>query len=580
MKKTLLLAAAFCAMTISSSAQVLNILDNVQISKVSNDGKLVYTTDMDGNAIVVNLATGDQELYEAGYDAERDLYTPRYFFGFGRGCSDSQRIVGAIDECTPGYLENGTWTALPMPAELLKPGLMSQADDITPDNKRICGVMAGASFGAMNETMVLPCYWEMQADGSYSMPIALPHPELDFTGRAPQYITARAISADGKTIVGQLTDYSGFYIFPIVYRQDAEGNWSYDMCCNDMIYNKDAQFPLVPEEPEYVNAEDYMDDAAKAAWAAALAQYDEEAAIAQEEFMNGNYEYPWPEYPEIGNYVSDKEAYQAAMDAYNTANDAYQAALNALYEMWDDPNIMYGPSFEFNTVMLSADGRYMSQAYFIEGEPDPDAWFPSMDYKTIVVDLQNGNAVTTLPTDYAPSCFLADNTLVLSSPASAYSRDSYLWKQGDTEPKSVMSYWETASPEAASMYKEEMTFDGMAGYDEEWNPIVGDKICKTGTCVATPDAKVWVGWLSADDFVGVEDWYLRTFALELGSSTGIDKNALNNVAESYVVTNMAGLTLYRGSSKAAARQAMQRGVNIFTVVKANGKTESVKINKK
>lgn len=579
MKKLLLLAAAFCAMTLTASAQVLNILDNVQISKVSNDGKLIYTTDQEGNALVVNLATGEQEYYEAGYDMERNLYTPRYFFGFGRGCSDTQRIVGALDECTPAYFENGDWKALPMPAELQKPGLMSQADDITPDNKRICGVMAHASFGVSNETMVVPCYWDLQADGTYSMPIALPCPELDFTGRAPQYVTARAISADGKTIVGQVTDYSGFYVFPIVYRQDAEGKWSYDMCCNDMIYNKDAQFPLVPEEPKWVDAEDYMDDAAKAAWAAALAQYEEEAAIAQEEFMAGNYEYPWPEYPEIGNYVSDKEAYNAAMDAYTTANDAYQEALNALYEMWDDPTIMYGPSFDFNTVMLSADGRYMSQGYLIEGEADPFAWFPSMDYYAIVVDLKNGNKVTTLPKDYTPSCFLADNTLVVATPVEGCCRDSYIWNPINGEFKSVMSYWETVSPAAAQIYKEEMTFSTVAGYDEEtWDPIEGDKVCKTGNCFATPDAKVWVGWTTADDFFGV-DWYARSYALELGNNTGIKETALNSV-ESYVVTNMAGVTLYRGSSKAAARQAMQRGVNIFTAVKANGETESVKINKK
>lgn len=580
MKKILLLASAFCAMTLSASAQVLNIIDNIQFTKVSNDGKLMYTTDMDGNALILNIETGDQDLYEAGYDAERDLYSPRYFFGFGRGCSDTQRIVGAIDECTPGYLENGTWKALPMPAELLKPGLMSQADDITPDNKRICGVKANASFGASDETMVVPCYWDLQADGTYSMPIALPCPELDFTGRAPQYITARAISADGKTIVGQLTDYSGFYVFPIVYRQDAEGKWSYDMCCNDMIYNKDAKFPEPVDEPTQVDANDYMDEAAQAAWAAALAQYDEELAIAQEEWMAGNWEYPYPDYPEIGNYVSDKEGYDAAMAIYNTKQEAFSAYIDALWELFGDPNVMYGPAFEFNTVMLSTDGRYMSQAYMVEGESDPGSWFPSMDYKTIVVDLKDGNKVTTLPTDYAPNCFLADNTLVLSAPASAYCRDSYLWKAGDEQPKSLMSYWETVSPEAAQMYKEEMTFETVAGYDEEWNPIAGDKVCKTGTCVANPTGTVWVGWLSPDDFFGVEDWYIRSFALDLNNGTGIDKNAINNVAETYVVTNMAGVTLYRGTSKVAARQAMQRGVNIFTVVKADGKQESVKVNKK
>lgn len=578
MKKTLLLAVAFCAMTISASAQVLTTLDDVQITKVSNDGKLMYTTDMDGNAMVYDLETDDIQFFEAGFDEERNLSTPRYFFGFGRGCSDTQRIVGAIDECTPGYLENGDWKALPMPAELLKPGLMSQADDITPDNKRICGVLANASFGTADQTMILPCYWDLQADGTYSMPILLPYPELDLTGRAPTYVTARCISADGKTIVGQVQDYSGFFIFPIVYRQDAEGKWSYDMCCNDMIYNKDAKFPEPVDEPKEVNPKDFMTTEKAAEWDQAMQVYSDSIDAYWEDQWTGSGEYPYPTEPNVEDYVSDVNAYNAAVDAYNTAKNAYMDYIDTLWEIFGNLSVMYGPIFEFNTVMMSPDGRYMSQGYMVEGEPDPDAWFPSMDYKTVVVDLKDGNKVTTLPTDYAPNCFLADNTLVLSAPATGFCRDSYLWKAGDEQPKSLMSYWETASPSAAQMYKEEMTVPGFGGFDEEWNPVPGDDVCKTGTCVANPNGTVWVGWMTAEDFI--VDWSMRSFALELGNTDAIDKTAMNNVAESYVVTNMAGVTIYRGSSKAAAFKAMQRGVNIFTVVKANGKTESVKITKK
>lgn len=580
MKKTLLLVAAFFAATIGAMAQAYDFFDGVQLTKVTNDGKLMFATDDQGNAMVVNRNTGDVEIYEAGFDAERELYTPRYFMGFGRAASQDNRVVGAIDECTPGYYQNGSWTALPMPAELQKPGLMSQADDITPDSKRICGVMAGAGFGAEDAIMVLPCYWEMQADGSYSMPISLPYPEKDFTGRAPQYVTARCISADGKTIVGQVVDYSGFYVFPIVYRQDAEGNWSYDMCCNDLIYNKDAQFPVVPAEPKPVDPADYMTPEKAAEYSAALLAYEEAVSAYWEEFFAGNYDLEYPTEPDVANYVTDVEGYNAAVAEYNALAEAYNTAFNQLYDMFGDPTVMYGKAFEFNTIAMSPDGRYMAQAFTEEGEPDPDSWFPKMIFKTIVVDLQNGNTFTTGPENMAPNCFLADGTLVMSTPATDYTRDSYLWKHDGTEPTRLLSYLETASPAAAQEFKENWTYQLYGNYN--WETDVqeeGETVCWTGSCIATPDAKVWVGW-QLNSFMNVEDWYLRSYYLDLSDANSINNTTLTNKVESYTVTNLAGVVLYRGADKAAARQSMAKGINIITSLKTDGTTESFKVTKK
>lgn len=580
MKKTLLFAFAFCAMALGASAQGLQLINGMSISKISNDGKIAAATDDMGNAWIFDGTTNEYTIFEAGFDELTMVSSPRYFFGFGRACDDSGRMVGAIDECTPGYYQNGEWVALPIPEEIHKPGMMSQADDITPDGKRICGVLAAAGFGS-DGTMIKPCIWDMKADGTYGDPVLLPCPELDFTGRAPQYVTARAMSADGKTIIGQVVDYSGFYLLPIVYKQNAEGEWSYDVICKNLVYNEEIEWPVIPNEPKEVDPTLYMDEASKAAYEQAVADHD--AAVDEYWAKQWAGEDPgeYPEDVDLSLYVTDAAAFNAAVEAYNAAAEAYNNAINQFFEMTGDPNIMYGHQFEFNTLCLSADGRYYGALYGVEGEPDPDDWwgFPSFDYKAVFIDLQDGNKVYECPVNNcAPTCFLADNTMVLSNPANDYTRDAYIWKLGQ-EPVSLLSYLETANPTAAQELKEEWTHTPFDGYDENWEPLPGEPVCMLGTCVASPDGTVWGGWQS-NNFMDVENWYLMGWYYDLKTTTAISNTKLDSAVKSYTVTNMAGVVLYRGADTAAARQALSRGVNIVTTLKANGETESFKVTKK
>lgn len=582
MKKLLLLAFA-CVMACGANAQeAFRFIgeDGLQFSKISNDGKIMATTDMDGNAIIYNYDTDETTIYSSDYNFETDSYSPHYFFGFGRGCADNGMMVGAIDECTPGYYQNGEWIALPVPAEVHKPGMMSQADDITPDASRICGVLAAAGFGS-DGTMVTPCIWNKNADGTYGMPVVLPYPEKDFTGRAPQYVTARCISNDGKTIVGQVTDYSGWFLFPIIYKEDAKGEWSYQMLTN-LVVNENAEWPVIPAEPKEVKPTDYMDDAHAAAYEVAVAEHDAAVDEYWQKYWSGE-EAEYPADVDLALYVTDVEGYNAAVTAYLAAAEAYNEAQNKFWDMGGDPECVYGRNFEFNTLSLSADGRYYGAMFTVE-EPDDDpmAWFPfKMVAKTVALDLQNDNAMIECPlADCAPTCFLQDGTLVLSAPAGTYTRDTYLWKLGQ-EPISLAKELETSNPAAAKELKENSTHKLVGGYDEEndWAPIEGDEVCMVGTAVATPDAKVWVGWQS-NDFYGEDSWYLMSWCLNLNAATGINTTSVNNTVQNYTVTNMAGVVLYRGANKAAANKAMGKGVNIITSTKANGETETFKIIKK
>lgn len=581
MKKLLLSAISFCAMALCANAQEVRFLGEMQVSKISNDGKTIVATDMDGNAYVYDYDTDETTMHEAGFDIETGLYTPRYFFGFGRACADNGMMVGAIDECTPAYLQNGEWKALPIPAELHKPGFMSQADDITADGKRICGVLANAAFGSDGDVTIVPCIWDRKADGSYSDPVVLPYPKMDFTGRVNQYVTARAISADGKTIIGQVTDYSGFYVLPIVFKQDAKGEWSYEVICKSLVYNEETVWPVIPEEPKEVDPTDYMDAAHAAAYLAAVAAHDQ---AVDDYWMNYDYENPennvYPDDVDLSLYVTDVEGYNAAVEAYNAAAIAYNEALEKFWEMQGDPENIYGPAFEFNNLCLSADGRYYATMYGMPDDSDPFAWFPQMIYKTIIVDLQDGNKIIECPqTDVSPVCFLADGTLVMSTPIMDTTRDAILWKAGSA-PETLLDHIAATNPAAAQALRDEWTYN-LAEIDwDTYDMIQGEEVCWLGTCIANPSGTVWTGWQS-NNFYGVDDWYTLGWCMNVGGADAINSTkATANSIKSYIVTDLSGAVLYKGADAAAAKRALVRGVNIVTNVMADGKTDSYKFIKK
>ena len=136
---------------------------------------------------------------------------------------------------TAAYVKGGEWHLLPVPY----PEHTNLAHGITPDGKVICGVVGNddVSLDATN-IMSLPAVWYLQDDGTYGEPVVLPHPEKDFTGRVPQYVSAISISDDGKTVVGQVRDYRGSMEEPIVYTCNDKGEWSYTLICPELINPK------------------------------------------------------------------------------------------------------------------------------------------------------------------------------------------------------------------------------------------------------------------------------------------------------------------------------------------------------
>lgn len=352
MKKTLLLSAAVLMASTPMFAEFsVQQLDNAPFMGISPNGKYsIFTIDaiMLG---VVNLEdmSGDIYMDERGSDYYQNEYLP----GYGTCVANDGSAVGnavlyePTSETTYSTTDNavvyknGELTVLPSP----RPDLFNMAHAITPDGSVICGNVGNDNFGLDSKKITMvPAVWYRNAEGGYDEPVLLPHPETDFLGGVPQYVTANAISADGNTVAGTITATSGFWVYPIVYKRDASGKWSYSLPSLNLFYtHPEVQ---VPENPgEYPDMEDFISEEGKAAYDAAMEAW---------KAAGGN---DYSTYPALEDFMTDEEkaAYQAACTKYMADKAAYDEAVDAA--------TAGSITLTFNNVVLSPDGKQFSSTY-------------------------------------------------------------------------------------------------------------------------------------------------------------------------------------------------------------------------
>lgn len=330
---------------------------NTAIQCVSPNGKWAVS-EIYGTVTMINIDNGSNFTFEAG-----ETGTPYHILGLGNVLTDDGLLLCATDMSSDAsYYENGEW-------KLLDTGNIqsgnSNANGITPDGKRICGNLGLRSTTLEDVTMVVPAIWDRQSDGSYGKYVLLPHPELDFTGRAPQYITAVAISDDGHTVVGQIVDCRGAFLSPIVYLEDADGKWSYTLPTDHLMNPDGVKIPENPgESPAMPQPADYLSPE----------QYEAYTQAYNEWIASG---YAQELFPDAMDFMTDEKRteYEADTAAYDTA----LAAWSEKYSTFDEAywNIVTAsPNFQFNQVALSPDGKFFAMTNTIEDDSDPTSWMP------------------------------------------------------------------------------------------------------------------------------------------------------------------------------------------------------------
>ena len=501
MKKTLLsLACVLLGGTMAyaqETAEVGHVYQGVTYNNCSPNGKWLVAN-QETSVYIYDVATG------TNYDFADETYTKVYFAGYGHSVTNNGMVCGMAQESAESnaaYFKDGAWVVLPQLSGV-KTGFNS-ANACTPDGSVICGSLGseGADMSTSDRLMLYPVVWTLNADGEYVCQ-ELPHPTKDFTGRVPQYVTAMDISADGNTIVGQVVDYSGFYIVPILYTRNAEGAWSYQLLAEDQVYDKEkaAKLPEWVEQPVQPRAEDYMSAADVDAYNTAVKKYND----AYQRYLAGDIkEEDLPAMPDKEFYISDEAqaaAYAAAVEKYNEDNAAWYAAYEAFDEALTEATT--GKNFEFNSIHITPNGKYiLTDLKEPDPDPDPMAWFPESIYTNCVFDLTKVDTPMLTTSSNMLSTGIVDNGFfVVAAPKSDYARSSYVATPGSNHLTPIIDWCKASGNAVAGDYiNSEMRFKAINYVWNEDNEMydevtVGDSLI-TGTGIFSADGKTFVSWL-------------------------------------------------------------------------------------
>lgn len=479
MKKSLLLIlSAFVSVPMFASVDA-EAISGVTINRLSPDGKS-WCSEIYGDVSFHDGVNDKDYLFRARNEMD-------YSVGSGYCISNTGILVGGVNMQDASWCKDGVWTSLQ--SSITSKNGTRAAFSITPDGKRICGMVAPTGASGYDGLNGIPCYWEQQADGTYGDAIILPYPAKDFTGREPQYVIANGISDDGKTIVGNVHDFSGGYNYPILFKQNDKGEWSYEILHPELLNPSDVKFPAnaLPEvkQPE---AEDFLSAEGKAAYDAAYALFMET--------------YDWSLYPYAEDFLTPEEraAYNAAMAQYEIDYAAWSEQFDEINGKIDEMIAAGAVFYTFNSVFISADGKYVATTSetLVENN-DPWAWTPyTAIYTPALFNLETGNYEFFKSEDGMIVTYAGNDGAVLATTNNVVLNGKAYIKPADgTKFITLEEYIAGVDAELADWMTENMTHTCMvdAGYDENDEYVeVYDKVLTSGCPTSTPDLTTFATW--------------------------------------------------------------------------------------
>lgn len=510
MKKILLLLGAMLVTSVQMFADFkTQVLPDAPFMSISSNGKYGIFT-FDGMMLgIVDLEDPNNAFV---YMDERgsDYYMNEYLPGYGTCVADDGTSVGnavlyePTGETTYTQTDNaviyqqGELKVLPSP----RPDLFNMANAITPDGSVICGNVGNDNFAIdAKKIMMVPAVWYRNAQGEYDDPILLPHPDTDFLGGIPQYVTAVAISADGNTVAGTITATSGFWCYPIVYKRNVEtGEWSYTLPSQNLFHTHPEV--TIPADPgDYPDRKDFMTKEEIADYNAALAAWQE---------AGGN---DWANYPRLENYMTDEEKanYETACADFEAASEAYQAAV--------DQATAGSITITFNNVVLSPDGKLFASTYAPEsgfGPLAPGKKSPkysrlmnafkknkgareegeTQEYTsatTFVFNLDDDTYKTYTCADGTNVTCAANNGIFMGYSGDVYTNPYFKALVIDPEKgvSEIQDYYETTCPEMTAWINENMSHE-IENADWETGDVTVENKLISGIPFCTPDMQTIV----------------------------------------------------------------------------------------
>ncbi len=539
MRKFLLLIAAVAA-TAGTSAYgktYTELLPNFSGNYMSPSGRYV------GNQYYSNISIYDV-INGTRIDMGDDMQ--EYALGNGNCINDNGTAVGSIADAATLFI-NGEAVFITEGT----PYSLSYANGISADGSIIVGCVTNLNNaeGNYDETMLVPCYWEVSADGKVGEAKMLPWPEKDFSGRAPTYVSAIVVNGDGSLIAGQVYDYSGSCCYPIVYTRNDDNEWQYTLPAYDLINPEHLEFPeyptTSPTPPDYF---DYMSEEEKAA-------YND----AYNAWIESMYQDP---YPEPTDYMSAQSiaAYNKAVDEYNKLAEDFNAKFDAFMEVFQEV-MAVSPHFVWNSIRLSADASKFIIAAQKEGMT---FWDPS-EYIPYMISLTDSKVTTWEGTNVIPTVVLNNGNVLANSPRTFGSTEplnSYILRVGEKTKQPVYNFLKANRPEFAEWMNANLRHNYETFDPETYESVMVEDYLFVGMVICNQEMNTWVGvvesymWEDNEDLGEYATYVLsepsssvETVAAPAGDITlGISSTgtlSINGSVDSVEIFDLSGRRVYQ-----------------------------------
>lgn len=627
MKKLLLLASAASLACGSAYADVPQEYPNYGFCGFSPDGTTVVSS-LSGTLTILDLTTGDDFVYSDEAEA--------HDVGTGNFISNNGVVVGQVGGAYAAWWQNGKWNDF----DETSASRMSIAHGVTRNGTRVVGAIAPDNYSGDYEGMMLtPCYWDVQTDGTFGEVKYLPYPSKDLTGRTPQYVTAVSVSEDGKTIAGQIVDFAGAIYQPIIYTQDANGDWTYSTPLAELYHPEGFELPEDPGESPNVQPETFMSQEEREAYDKAVQEYydfqdslffpeawqfmtDEEYA-AYQAALDEYYE-TWENYPDEQDYMTEEEyaAYQAAVEKYYEDLEAnvypeykdymtedelaaYRKAQEEM-EVWDEKWAEFSeafnrlceivPSFVFNNMFLSPDGSTLVTTFSKE-MMNWDTWtFISENYPW-VIDIKNNTYTAYDEGEMLIASSVSDDGVILARTLSGWENPAtyaYILEPNATEFVPLYDFIAAKDASVAAWMKENMThtYENYVLDEETWEyDVVLEEVMPTGIPFANSDMSVialtvenfWdydpiaYGYIISSEALGVKSVAVTDDAVGVAGILGGVLQFTGDVA-SATVYDLTGAAVYKVNSPAATiSTGLAHGIYVVKAVATNGSVTTAKV---
>lgn len=582
MRKSLLTAALAAMAMTSANAQVYDNIQDYEFDRMSDNGQFISAANVNAGVTIINRYTGQQ------YDfSDPSMATIYACFAI----SNNGIAVGNNGYCAC-YWKDGKEIELPQPAEgdAARDG-MGNAFSVSANGKYIIGnVSTGAGYSVDN-LMTEPVIWTLQADGTYTYEV-LPHDKTDFSGRAPQYISAQCISEDGKFVVVQVRDYSGAVMYPVFYTKQEDGTWKRKAFGAGFFWDEEkiAALPEMPKDPSkdipdpvaYFTRQDTID------YNNAVDNYKE----ALDECNQGLRDWAdLPNYPEYWMFITEKrEQWVADSAAYMDKANKYLTDITDYLDKFY--SALTNKSIVMNQWSMSMNGKYIAT-----GMEDNDLRYTYPAYFDLTSEEPQLKLIESI-TDGLASSVSNNGTLIANSPAMEYARNASVINisEEDAQPVPFYDYIAARDAKAGEFLKKNYSFnvpvsdgsDEPGGWDDgdlggggiddgglfsakkNIRPmdyvIVPDSIV-TGTVSINSDATVFSSFMREEfsDADGMSVDHSYVIDLKEGAVSGIHAVKADNTANGTIIARE-----YYGINGQRLGRLPLKGVYLEKVITTNG----------